>query len=241
MMQLSFPGTRGNIEASSPHHARHSAMRIVSGDQRLWIDCGLDWLDDIPALPVDAILLTHAHPDHAFGLQNGAPCPVYATAETGGHLAGFAIEQPRLLLPGHPEIFGELKIAAIPVLHSFRAPTVALRIGNGRSTLFYAPDIAGLPEYARTLAGIDLYIGDGAAFDDSLLRIERDTLCGHAPIDQQLDWCAEAGVPRALFTHCGEQIVSGNDYELQERIRSLGGKRGIEVVIAWDGMEMTLG
>jgi len=30
----------------------------------------------------NAILMTHAHPDHASGLKTGASCPVYATAET---------------------------------------------------------------------------------------------------------------------------------------------------------------
>jgi phosphoribosyl 1,2-cyclic phosphodiesterase len=241
MMRLNFPGTLACIETRSPRHARHSALRIGSGNLRLWIDCGLDWLGDVATLPADAILLTHAHPDHAFGLQDGAPCPVYATAETWEHLAGFAIEQPRLILPERAEWFGELKIEAHPVPHSLRAPAVALRIGNGRRTFFYAPDIAGLPDAARILSGVNLYIGDGTAFDDSLLRIEKGKLCGHAPIEQQLDWCTAAGVPRALFTHCGEQVIKGNEKELQEKVRSLGAKRGIKAAIACDGLEVTLG
>jgi phosphoribosyl 1,2-cyclic phosphodiesterase len=46
------------------------------------IDCGLDWLGKFARLRSNAILLTHAHPDHAWGLRNGAPCLVYATQKT---------------------------------------------------------------------------------------------------------------------------------------------------------------
>lgn len=46
------------------------------------LDCGADWLGRVARLRPSAIVLTHAHPDHAAGLADGAPCPVYATAET---------------------------------------------------------------------------------------------------------------------------------------------------------------
>ena len=46
------------------------------------IDCGQDWLGKFDRLQPDAIVLTHAHPDHAWGLKNGAPCPVHAPQKT---------------------------------------------------------------------------------------------------------------------------------------------------------------
>jgi phosphoribosyl 1,2-cyclic phosphodiesterase len=240
MMELTFTGTRGCIEGRSPRHSRHSALRITFGGHSLWIDCGLDWLDDVATLPADAILVTHAHPDHAFGLQQGASCPVYATAETWDGLRGFPTKLSRLILPARATWFCELKTEVHPVFHSLRAPAVALRLDNGRNAVFYAPDIAGLPDPAASLAGVDLYIGDGAAFDDSLLRLEEGTLCGHAPIEQQLDWCLAAGVPRVLFTHCGELIVAGNEKDWEEKVRALGARRNIEAGIAYDGLVMTL-
>ena len=46
------------------------------------VDCGEDWLGNLDGLHLHAIVITHAHPDHAFGLKEGAPCPVYATQIT---------------------------------------------------------------------------------------------------------------------------------------------------------------
>ncbi|MEJ2201002.1 MAG: MBL fold metallo-hydrolase, partial [Desulfuromonadaceae bacterium] len=138
------------------------------------------------------------------------------------------------------EQFAGFSFEPIPLFHSLRAPAVALRINRENRTLLYAPDIAALTDPIRDLAGIDLYIGDGSTFDDSLRRMEGGQPCGHAPMEQQLDWCAMAGVPQVLFTHCGEEIVTGNETDLQNRVRALGQARNLKAAIAWDGLEWQL-
>jgi glyoxylase-like metal-dependent hydrolase (beta-lactamase superfamily II) len=79
---LTFLGTRSSGEARNALHARHSALLLEAPDGRLLIDCGGDWLEDLPRLAPAALLLTHVHPDHSAGLERGAPCAVYATADT---------------------------------------------------------------------------------------------------------------------------------------------------------------
>ena len=65
---------------------------------------------------------------------------------------------------------------------------------------FYVPDVVMVPNAARTLRGIDLYIGDGATITRSMVRSRDGLLIGHAPVVAQLAWCAKAGV-RCAFAH----------------------------------------
>ena len=63
-------------------------MLVGFGSARVMVDCGADWLHRVQGLAPDAIVITHAHPDHAWGLAQGAPCPVFATAESCHAMAG---------------------------------------------------------------------------------------------------------------------------------------------------------
>src|SRR5438874_2077480 len=70
-MRLTFLGTRGEIEARTRRHRMHSSLLVSYRSAKVMIDCGLDWLGKFERLHPDAIVLTHAHPDHAWGLKNG--------------------------------------------------------------------------------------------------------------------------------------------------------------------------
>ena len=62
----------------------------------------------------------------------------------------------------------------------------------------------------------------------------------HAPIRTQLTWCQKEGVPRAIFTHCGSEIVEGDERTLGAKIREMAEERGVTAEIAHDGMEVIL-
>ena len=95
MLALTFLGTRGGIEMRSRRHRRHSALLIEHQDARIMLDCGTDWLGHLKAVAPTAIVLTHAHRDHAGGLAQGAPCPVYASAKTLRLLKSYPIGEHR--------------------------------------------------------------------------------------------------------------------------------------------------
>ena len=44
----------------------------------------------------------------------------------------------------------------------------------------------------------------------------------------------------AIITHCGSEIVTGDERQLLANLRGVGAERGIEVGIAYDGMKLTL-
>ena len=50
MLELTFLGTRGEIEIRSRRHHRHSALLIVHKKARIMINCGADWLGRLPIL-----------------------------------------------------------------------------------------------------------------------------------------------------------------------------------------------
>jgi phosphoribosyl 1,2-cyclic phosphodiesterase len=239
-LTLLFAGTRGEIESRSPHHRRHSTLVVRYRQKRVVVDCGLDWLGKINQLRPNAIVLTHAHPDHAGGLKEGAPCVVYAPAGAWNALKAMPIEKRRILRHRQPtRIFG-VSFEAFEVEHSILAPAVGYRIGAAGARLFYAPDLVYIHDRSEALAGIDLYIGDGATLTRPLIRKRGKKLIGHAPIQSQLAWCGKEGVSRAVFTHCGSEVVSGNEQKLLERIRAMGEANGVEADLAHDGLEIKL-
>lgn len=239
-MKLTFLGTRGNIEARTTRHERHTALQIAYRGSRVMIDCGEDWLGEVFALRPDAIFLTHAHPDHAWGLQQGAPCPVFATAETWERIDDYPIADRRTLLPREPVSFDGLAFEAFAVQHSIRAPAVGYRVSAGPVAVFYAPDLVYIEDRAAALGGVRLYIGDGATVRQSFVRKEGDQLFGHSPVMTQLTWCRKEGVAKMIVTHCGTQIVTGEEKGVLEEIAALAREREVEVEVAWDGMEIEL-
>ena len=62
-------------------------------------------------------------------------------------------------------------------------------------------------------------------------------LIGHAPIRTQLAWCQKEGVPRAMFTHCGSEIIRLGD-EAETAVAALADARGVQAAIAYDGLEL---
>ncbi len=238
-MKLTFHGTLSSIAQGNPRHAHQSLLEVAYGGRQLLIDCGSDWLGQLPIADPVALLLTHAHPDHIGGLVCGAPCPIYAHAATMEIIAAFPLSRRVLITAREPFYVAGFRLEAFSLQHSPRAPAVGYRIQAGRSAIFYCPDVAAIPERHQALSGIQLYIGDGASYRQSLLRWEDDMLYGHAPLLDQLSWCAEEKVPRMLISHCGEEIIA-NENRIAHQLQSSARKLGIKAGIAYDSMTLEL-
>lgn len=244
-MKLTFLGTRGNIEAENDRHRMHTSLLVSYRRRRVMVDCGETWRGKVDEIRPHAVVVTHAHPDHAFGLDKGAPCPVWAPEPAWEVLDGYPLGETHTVEPRVPfEPVEGIVFEAFPVDHSTRAPAVGYRVTAGEVTVFYAPDVVYVPERAQALAGCRLYIGDGATLDGNLVRRPApDTLIGHTAVRTQLTWCRKEGVPKMIVTHCGSQIVKGEleDPEaVREKLRGYSEEREVEAEIAYDGMEVVL-
>jgi phosphoribosyl 1,2-cyclic phosphodiesterase len=239
-VKLKFLGTRGEIDIKTRLHRMHSSLEISYRGHRVMIDCGADWLRRVHRIQPEAIVLTHAHPDHAWGLKNGAPCRVYATEQTWRILKRFPLADRAFIEPRVPFCIHNMVFEAFAVEHSLRAPAVGYRITAGRTSIFYVPDLVSICEQREAVTDVRVYVGDGASLRRSIIRKRDGSLIGHASIRTQLVWCQLEGVQKALITHCGSQIVGADSRIINADLRALSVEQGVEARVAFDGLELML-
>lgn len=239
-MKLTFHGTRGYIKTSTERHKRHTATMVEYEGKRVMLDCGEDWRGRFQTLNPQAIMITHCHPDHAWGLKDGAPCPVWATRESWREMKNYPIDEKRTVKPEEKVEVRGMEFTFFPVEHSTRCPAGGYRISAGKVDVFYVPDVVYIQNREKALSGCKVYIGDGATVTRSMVRKPSGELIGHTPVRTQLTWCQKEGVPRAVFTHLGSEIVKGGDEKSMDKIRPLAEERGVAAELAHDGMEMVI-
>ena len=239
-MKLTFLGTRGEIDSRTRRHRMHTSLLMSYRAANVMIDAGLDWLGKLKRVSPSAIVLTHAHPDHAWGLKHGAPCRVYASEKTWQELLRYPIKERRLIKERVPTKICGITFEAFPVEHSILSPAVGYRVSAGRAYIFYAPDLIFIHERSAAMNGVQIYIGDGATVTRSFIRKRGKALIGHSPVRTQLTWCQKEGVPCAIITHCGSEIVTGDEGKISSKIRAMAVERCVNVCIAYDGMKVRI-
>ncbi|MBN2478689.1 MAG: MBL fold metallo-hydrolase [Parachlamydiales bacterium] len=207
------------------------------------IDCGENWLKKLKRLQPTSIFITHAHPDHAFGLKEGSFCPVYATKITFDLLKDFPIEKKykKIVTIGKKTKIDGITFEPFEVMHSIKAPAVGYRITFNKKAFFYVPDVLWIENRKKAFKNILFYIGDGATIKRVMVRKDKKTnqLYGHANISSQLTWCQKENVKKMIITHCGSDIVK-NEIKAKKEIIELAQKKGVEAILAYDGMTLEI-
>jgi phosphoribosyl 1,2-cyclic phosphate phosphodiesterase len=226
--------------STDPRDKRLRASMLIEYEgQHVLIDASTDFRQQalrINLKRVDAILFTHAHADHCFGLDDTRPImfrngaiPCYATEMTWEGLRRvYAYVFEAAPYPGIPRIIPHtieggfdllgLRIEPLTVIHG-RLKVTAFRIGG----FAYVTDCKIIPdETCERLLGLDLLVIDALRFKPHPT---------HLTIDEALWYIDRLKPRRALLTHLSHDINHVN--------ASAWLPPGIE--IAYDGLEVDLG
>lgn len=198
--------------AVEPHRVRRPCSALIEhAGTRVLVDAGLtDLHERFAPGTLDAIVLTHFHPDHVQGLFHlrwgrGAQLPVLAPPDAEG--CADLYKHPgmldfRRLAKFEPQRIGALAFTPLPLVHS--KPTFGYAVEADDGTRFaYLTDTLGLPP--QTEAFLQAWRADGLAID-----------CSHPPQDAaprgHNDWpmalaaIASVGPGRAWLTHIGHEL-----------------------------------
>ncbi|MDX2033380.1 MAG: MBL fold metallo-hydrolase [Blastocatellia bacterium] len=189
---------------------------------------------------VDALLITHCHADHAYGLDDLRPInfkhgatPVYASEITWQglrrvfsyifdrtHVGGGLAQVVPLLISEPFETCG-LRVTPIPVIHG-KLEVTGYRFSDGAREMAFITDCNRIPEASlELLRGLDLLIIDALRFKPHPT---------HLHMEQTLAYIAEVRPRRALLTHIGHDIGYA----------AVGPTLPEGVEIAYDGLKIEL-
>lgn len=166
-------------------------------------------LERVAAESVDAVFVSHGHPDHcadlnpllrarAFREDPPPPLPVYALP--GALDAVLALDRPGMLAEAYvlrepePEV-GPFRLDTVSLPHF--VPNLGVRLTAGGRTLAYTGDTGPSPDVVRLADGVDLLLAE-ATYVDEVPEHSRAYLTSASEAGRH---AAGAGVGRLLLTH----------------------------------------
>jgi ribonuclease BN (tRNA processing enzyme) len=223
-----------------------SGYLVEIGGKNLWMDAGAGtWqnlLGHVQYEDLDAVLLTHRHPDHTTDLFQalharflGGPeplevIPLWAPQETLDHLSAFYAELGRAFDPQPIASAGTLDyegatLSFVEMAHP--AETLGVRIEHDDSVLAYSADSGEEADFTTLAGGAHVFLCE-ATLQDSDDRWE-----GHLQASQAAEIAAGVGVRDLVLTH----LPPGRDLGLSiaEAQKDIG---DASVQLAFDGLQL---
>ena len=236
-----------------------SGFVLEYGGARIVLDLGygtlprlLTLLGSSAADGIDAVIVTHAHPDHMvdlhgllrarwFGRRSAAPIPLHAPEPVLARLISLEDDGVGVVrrafdwhpLPAPPRQIGPLRLESVPLPHYL--PNAGVRLSAPGLAVAYTGDTGVDPGLAELGRGADLYIVD--ATDRWQGPAAPDVPQG-APLNltarEAGEAAAAAGARRLLLTH----FWPDNDREASRA--AAAAVFGGEILIAEEGLEVQL-
>jgi ribonuclease BN (tRNA processing enzyme) len=237
-----------------------SGFVLEHGGTRIVLDLGYGTLPRLLALlgstaadGIDAVIVTHAHPDHMIDLhglfrarwygRRGAPAiPLFAPEPVRARLVGLEDDGEDVVrqvfdwhpLPAAPEAIGPLRLESMLLPHYL--PNAGVRLSGDGLTLAYTGDTGPDPALAELGRGADLFIADATDLGQrpgSLAAPPGRAL--NLTAREAGEAAAAAGARRLLLTH----FWPDNDRQAS-RASAAAAFRG-DILLAEEGLEVPLG
>ena len=212
---------------------KRASLLLKEGGFRLRLDKGSDEVES------DAVVISHAHPDHMEGLRKEDT--IFAGRKTAEQLRELGFKVTEIPEDGARRI-GPFFVSVCPVLHSVRAPAYAIRVESENGAIVWAPDVLGFYDKgARNLflEGADLLFVDGS-HPAGIVRRAGGEPIGHVAWSTALSWAKKAGVKKVVFIHFGEAPLDLEKEDLEEVLSELQAKYEIPCEIAREGQVLQL-
>lgn len=236
-------GIWGECDPANPRNRRRRVSILVEeGDAIILVDTSPDLREqllDAHVKRLDAVLYTHAHADHAHGIDDlrsinrltGQALPIYGSAATIAEIRqrfGYVLTPLKAGLSGsfykpmlEPQIIdGPFTIAGLPIVpfaqdHGFSAVTLGFRFGR----FAYSTDVIEFDEAAfAALDGIEVWVVD---------CIRREPHVTHSHLEKTLRWIERVRPRRAILTHMDESL----DYDTLCRTLPAGVEPGYDGLV----------
>ncbi len=247
-MPFQFFGTSGAIPSA---RRDNTALAFYSPEDVVLVDCsGSPYQKILQAgldpMRVSAVVVTHRHVDHVYGIPSlahnmglagrTAPLHIYALPETMAILHGlrdvFPLEAKmryRLALhevppaEGHPLLQARgFRIASAPATHG--APSIGLRVafegGGERGVVAYSGDTSPCASIAALAEGADVLIHEATWLHEEAARAAAD---GHTTARQAGELARRAGVARLFLCHFHADLHGRLDALRREAEQAFGG------------------
>lgn len=240
-MQLEVLGSSG----TAPRRGNPASGYLVrSGAATIWMDAGpgtyMALLELVDPETLDAVLLTHMHPDHssdifalahtlAYIRHSSRSIPVIVPDGSIVRLRGFVGGEEQHPLfevlsfheaqPGETLEFGGVTVAPQAAHHT--VPAFAYRLTSGGAALGYTGDTGPSDLVTAHLVDVDLLLAE-ASLDD-----RREPFPFHMTARQAGAMAAAAGAKRLLLTHIPEMIDPA--LSIEDAAQEYGGALGLAV------------
>jgi len=233
------------VSSDPRNQRRRSSLYVAAGPTHLVIDTSLDFREQALTFKVprvDAVLITHSHADHIFGLDDirryntiqGASIPVYGSRQTIDDLnrifdyvnaapspPGVYRPQVEFIEATGPFKAGVIQIEPLVVEHG-SAETFGFRLEADGRTAGYAPDCRAMPEKTlQRLRGVDVMILDA---------LRHRPHPSHLTVEGSVEMLKRIGARHSYLTHLCHDL---DHEETQESLPP-------SVFVSCDGLTLNL-